>query len=62
MLNTLATILALSLALHPVLAKVYITSPVTTTAATGGQVLNVQWGKFQPPLPCLPDPLTPLSG
>ncbi|CAD6577599.1 MAG: hypothetical protein TREMPRED_001986 [Tremellales sp. Tagirdzhanova-0007] len=43
MLNTLATLCTLAFALHPVLAKVYVTSPVTTTAATGGQVLNVQW-------------------
>jgi hypothetical protein len=45
MFNALATLLALTLALHPVFAGVYLTSPVGTTTATGGQVLNVQWGE-----------------
>lgn len=46
MFNTLATLFTAALVLNPVLARVYITSPVGTTVGTGGQVLNVSWGEF----------------
>lgn len=36
-------LIAAAAAIQPALAAVYITSPVGTTTATGGQVLNVQW-------------------
>jgi len=44
MLGFITAILALA-ALRPVLAGVYVTSPIATTAGVGGQVLTVTWGE-----------------
>ncbi|KAK8858744.1 hypothetical protein IAR55_002973 [Kwoniella newhampshirensis] len=41
--NAASYLLVAVAALHPVLAGVYITSPVGTTAVTGGQVIDVKW-------------------
>ncbi|WWD18639.1 hypothetical protein CI109_103092 [Kwoniella shandongensis] len=41
--NAASYLLLAAAALHPVLAGVYITSPVDSTAATGGQVIEVKW-------------------
>jgi len=43
MLSILLHLIILVLALQPALAAVYVTNPVASTQAFGGQVLNVEW-------------------
>jgi hypothetical protein len=46
MFKIVSTLIALALA-HSALARVYITNPVASTNAIGGQVLTVQWGESE---------------